>query len=69
MLFDPIMNKTSLIERKEIVHTKEFIELNEELLREVDEERSKAMEGITKFHLKYFNEGTIDEKGTSNTFQ
>jgi len=40
----------------------DILELNEDFLKEVDSERLKALKGIDEFYLKYYREGTIEDK-------
>lgn len=40
----------------------DILELNEKLLKELDEHRVKAINGIGDFEIKYLREGTIDER-------
>lgn len=50
--------------RKRTSRTKkeDILELNEDFLKEVDSERLKALQGIDELYLKYYREGTIDDK-------
>lgn len=41
---------------------KDILELNDELIKKLDEERLKAIHGINEFYMKYYREGTIDER-------
>lgn len=43
--------------------TKEdILELNNELIKKLDREKQKAIQGINEFYLKYYKEGTVDDK-------
>jgi len=55
-------NTIQLRKRKSYTTVKDILKIDEDLVKKVDEERLKAMEGITKFYLKYRKEGTIDER-------
>jgi len=54
-----------LRKRKSITTSKDIIKLTDEIIKQTEEEMQKATEGIMKFYLKYYKEGTIDEKPVS----
>lgn len=55
-------NQIILRKRKSYTTKKDILELNEELIKILDEKRLKAINGINELHLKYHTEGTIDER-------
>ena len=58
----PELKIIQLRKRKSFTTARDILKLNEEFMKKIDEERLKALKGITDFYLKYSREGTVDEK-------
>jgi len=58
----PHEEKISLMSRYERKPEKGCLDLNNEFMNEFDKKRVESIESINKLYLKYYNEGTVDEK-------
>lgn len=56
---------TQLRKRKEVTTNTDVCKLTDEFVEKYQKTGLKAINGITEFHLKYMQEGTIDEKESS----
>lgn len=61
-------NIIQLRKRTSYTTTNDILKVDKNLVEKADEERSKAIKGITKFYLIYHKIGPIDEKGSVGDF-